>query len=141
MTPGRAATAMTSPLSATRRVKENRFYQNRIEIAPPAAPPLPGGELRNPNPHLPLETRYMLEEDAQIRAFLHEQGAASDGVRRVLQAVKTKRKELETEWDVRGAMARFVQEYQVAVPKADPEYVRGMKLALKVYLGSKEAKQ
>jgi hypothetical protein len=131
---------MGEPLSATRRVKENRFFQNRIEIEPPATPPLPGAQVAARN-KMPIESRYILEQDAEIRAFMNEQGPAADGVRRVIMAVKSKRKELETEWDVRGAMARFVQEYQVAVPKADPEYIRGMKLALKVYLGSTEAQK
>ncbi len=119
---------MSTPLAASRRVKDNRFFQNRVEIAPPAPPPLPGSK--------PAAKR--LEDEDEIKVFLHDEGPVAEGVRRVLLAVKQKRIELGNEWDVRGAIAHFVQAYQHAVPKADKEYVRGMQLALKVYLGQKE---
>lgn len=120
---------MSNPLAASRRVKENRFFQNRVEVAPPAPPALPGS---------PASHAKRLEDEDEIKAFMHEDGPVADGVRRVLAAVKAKRRELGNEWDVRGAVAHFVQAYQHAVPKADKEYVRGMNLALKVYLGQKE---
>ncbi|MES2153677.1 MAG: hypothetical protein V4510_00895 [bacterium] len=119
---------MSTPLAASRRVKENRFFQNRVEIAPPAPPALPGS----------ASPTKRLEDEDEIKVFLHDEGPVADGVRRVLAAVKAKRAELGNEWDVRGAVAHFVQAYHHAVPKADKEYVRGMNLALKVYLGQKE---
>jgi hypothetical protein len=127
---------MSEPLAASRRVKDNRFFQNRVEIGPPALPPLPGQGVQKGEK---TPAQIDLEEDAEIKGFLHEQGQVADGVRRVLQAVRRKRKELGNEWDVRGAVAHFVQAYQHAVPHADKEYVRGMNLALKVYLSQKEA--
>jgi hypothetical protein len=120
---------MSVPLAASRRVKENRFFQNRVEIAPPTPPSLPGAAAKGPRP---------LEEEDEIKAFLHEDGPVAEGVRRVLAAVKQKRRELGNEWDVRPAVANFVRAYQHAVPKANKEYLRGMNLALKVYLGQKE---
>jgi hypothetical protein len=128
---------MTSPLAASRRVKDNRFFQNRVEIGPPSIPALPGQAARAKGEK--TQAQIDLEEDAEIKGFLHEQGPVADGVRRVLHAVRQKRKELGNEWDVRGAVAHFVQAYQHAVPGADKEYVRGMNLALKVYLSQKEA--
>lgn len=122
---------MDTPLAASRRVKDNRFFQNRIEMGPPTPPPLPGQPAAG--------AAKALEEEDEIQKFLHEEGKVADGVRRVLVAVRAKRRELSNEWDVRAAVANFVTQYQHAVPHADPEYVRGMKLALKVYLGSKEA--
>lgn len=121
---------MAKGLAGTRRVKENRFFNNRIEIAPPAPPPLPGGK---------SSAVMDLEQEDEIAVFLKEEGPVADGVRRVVAAVKAKRRALETEWDVRAAVAKFVTDYREAVPKADPEYLRGMRLALDVYLGSKEA--
>ncbi|MEA3190711.1 MAG: hypothetical protein QOD77_1293 [Thermoplasmata archaeon] len=121
---------MDTPLAASRRVKDNRFFQNRIEMGPPTTPPLPGQVAAGAK---------SLEDEDEIKTFLHEEGPVADGVRRVLVAVRTKRRELSNEWDVRAAVTNFVTQYQHAVPHADPEYVRGMKLALKVYLGSKEA--
>lgn len=122
---------MDTPLAASRRVKDNRFFQNRIEMGPPTTPPLPGQKAAS--------ATKALEDEDEIQAFLHEEGQVADGVRRVLVAVRSKRRELANEWDVRAAVTNFVTQYQHAVPHANPEYVRGMKLALKVYLGSKEA--
>lgn len=127
---------MTTPLAASRRVKDNRFFQTRVEIGPPALPQLPGQAAKGAPK---TEAQVALEEDAEIKGFLHETGPVADGVRRVLLAVRQKRRELGNEWDVRGAVAHFVQAYQHAVPHADKEYVRGMNLALKVYLSQKEA--
>lgn len=126
---------MTNPLAASRRVKDNRFFQTRVEIGPPALPPLPGQAAKGEK----TPAQVALEEDAEIKAFLHETGPVADGVRRVLLAIRQKRRELQNEWDVRGAVAHFVQAYKHAVPHADKEYVRGMDLALKVYLAQKEA--
>ncbi|MEA3143746.1 MAG: hypothetical protein QOG31_1070 [Thermoplasmata archaeon] len=126
---------MSEPLAASRRVKDNRFFQNRVEIGPPALPPLPGQAAKGEK----TPAQLAIEEDAEIKGFLHEQGPVADGVRRVLIAIRQKRRELGNEWDVRGAIAHFVQAYQHAVPHADKEYVRGMNLALKVYLSQKEA--
>lgn len=128
---------MTSPLAASRRVKENRFFQSRVEIGPPSMPALPGQAAARKGEKTPEQVA--IEEDAEIKAFLHETGPVADGVRRVLMAIKQKRRELQNEWDVRGAVAHFVQAYKHAVPHADKEYVRGMDLALKVYLTQKEA--
>lgn len=129
---------MSQPLAAARRIKENRFFQNRVELGPPAGPALPAvpGAVAKVPPK--TEAQLAFEQQEEIMAFLKEEGPAADGVRRVLMAVRAKRRELGNEWDVRGAVATFVQMYQEAVPGADPEYVRGMRLALKVYLGSKE---
>lgn len=121
---------MAKALAGTRRVKENRFFNNRIEIEPPAPPALPGAK---------KEATIDLESVDEIQLFMKEEGPVADGVRRVVMAVKAKRRSLETEWDVRAAVAKFVRDYKEAVPKADPEYLRGMNLALNVYLGSKEA--
>lgn len=129
---------MSQPLAAARRIKENRFFQNRVEIGPPAIPPVPGAKPAAPKESEKTAEQLAFEQHVEIMAFLKEEGPAADGVRRVLMAVRAKRRELGNEWDVRGAVATFVQMYQEAVPGADPEYVRGMKLALKVYLGSKE---
>lgn len=126
---------MSTPLAASRRVKENRFFQSRVEIGPPALPALPGQAAKGEK----TAAQAAIEEDAEIKAFLHETGPVADGVRRVLMAIRQKRRELQNEWDVRGAIAHFVQAYQHAVPHADKEYVRGMNLALKVYLSQKEA--
>jgi hypothetical protein len=125
---------MSSPLAASRRVKDNRFFQNRVEIGPPALPPLPGQAAKGAK----TPEQAAIEEDAEIKSFLHETGPLADGVRRVLMAIRQKRRELGNEWDVRGAVAHFVQAYQYAVPHADKEYVRGMNLALKVYLSQPE---
>jgi hypothetical protein len=131
---------MTTPLAASRRVKDNRFFQSRVEIGPPALPALPGQAAKGQAAKgEKTATQVDLEEDAEIKAFLHEQGPLADGVRRVILAIRKKRRELGNEWDVRGAIAHFVQAYQYAVPHADKEYVRGMNLALKVYLSQKEA--
>ncbi|HUR61651.1 MAG TPA: hypothetical protein VM286_04735 [Candidatus Thermoplasmatota archaeon] len=127
---------MTSPLAASRRVKDNRFFQNRVEIGPPSIPTLPGQGIQKGEK---TAAQVALEEDAEIRGFLHEQGPVADGVRRVLLSIRQKRRELGNEWDVRGAVAHFVQAYAHAVPNADKEYLRGMNLALKVYLSQKEA--
>lgn len=120
---------MSNPLAASRRVKENRFFQNRVEVAPPTPPALPGQS---------TAAGRRLEDEDEIKVFLHDEGPVADGVRRVIGAVKAKRRELGNEWDVRASVAHFVQAYQHAVPKADKEYVRGMNLALKVYLGQKD---
>lgn len=128
---------MSQPLAAARRIKENRFFQNRVELGPPVAPPLPGGAAAARKGEKSAQ-QVAFEEQEEILSFLKEEGQVADGVRRVLLAVRAKRRELGNEWDVRGAVATFVQMYQQAVPHANPEYVRGMKLALKVYLGSKE---
>jgi hypothetical protein len=128
---------MSTPLAAARRIKDNRFFQNRIEIGPPTVPALPGSAAAAKSP-VKTEEQLLFEQQAEIMGFLHEEGKVADGVRRVLLSIRSKRRELTTEWDVRAAVANFVQKYQEAVPGADPEYVRGMKLALKVYLGSKE---
>jgi hypothetical protein len=129
---------MSEPLAASRRVKDNRFFQNRVEIGPPSLPALPGQAAAAAKGEK-TQAQKDLEEDAEIKSFLHEQGPVAEGVRRVLLAVRQKRRELGNEWDVRGAVAHFVQAYQHAVPHADKEYVRGMNLALKVYLSQKEA--
>jgi hypothetical protein len=120
-----------SPLAASRRVKENRWHAKKVEIAPPAPPPLPGQKA-------PAPQRAELEEDHDIQAFLKEEGPLADGVRRFLQVVRQKRVTLGNEWDVREAAKRFVKDYAYAVPNAHKDYIRGMQLALKVYLGTKE---
>lgn len=129
---------MSTPLAAARRIKDNRFFQNRIEIGPPSVPALPGQGAAPTKGAEKTEEQIRFEEHEEIASFLKEEGPAADGVRRVMMAVRTKRRELGNEWDVRGAVTNFVQMYQHAVPGAEPEYVRGMKLALRVYLGSKE---
>ncbi len=129
---------MSQPLAANRRIKENRFFQSRVELGPPAGPPLPGAPAPSRGVAVKTPAQLAFEQQEEIKGFLHEEGPVADGCRRVLMAVRAKRRELGNEWDVRGAVANFVQMYQHAVPGADPEYVRGMKLALKVYLGSLE---
>jgi hypothetical protein len=120
---------MSTPLAASRRVKENRFWGAKIEMGPPT-PPAP----------TPTETdeAARVAQDAEIKAFLNEEGPAADGVKRVLAAIRQKSAELQNSWDTRQAVSNFVEAYRKAVPQADKEYLRGMKLALKVYLGSKE---
>jgi hypothetical protein len=127
---------MSIPLAASRRIKDNRFFQNRVEIGPPSLPALPGATAAAGGEKTP--TQVALEEHQEIKAFLHEEGPVSDGVRRVLLAIRQKRRELGNEWDVRGAVAHFVTAYKEAVPHADKEYLRGMDLALKVYLSEKD---
>lgn len=121
---------MDTPLAASRRVKDNRWHNSRIEIAPPVAPPLPGQK---------QAVKRVLEEAEEIKTFLHDEGPVSEGVRRVVLAVREKRRTLGNEWDVRASVAKFVKDYAYAVPNADKEYLRGMALALKVYLASEEA--
>ena len=118
---------MDTPLAASRRVKENRFWSNRTEIGPPTPPPQPEAD--------PAQA---VADDNEIRDFLKEEGKAAEGVRRVLVAIRQKSKELGNEWDTKEAVSRFVSGYAHAVTGADKEYLRGMNLALRVYLGQKE---
>jgi len=118
---------MDTPLAASRRVKDNRFWNNRTEIGPPTPPPAP-----KPDP------AQVVADDAQIRAFLKEEGKAAEGVKRVLTVIRQKSVELDNDWDTREAVQRFVASYAHAVPGADREYLRGMHLALRVFLGQKE---
>lgn len=118
---------MDTPLAASRRVKDNRFWSNRTEIGPPSPPPKPEAD--------PAQA---VADDKDIREFLKEEGQAAEGVKRVLVAIRQKSKELQNDWDTREAVSRFVSGYAHAVPHADKEYLRGMKLALRVYLGQKE---
>lgn len=118
---------MDTPLAASRRVKDNRFWSNRTEIGPPSPPPQPD-----------QDEAQRVADDKEIREFLKEEGQAAEGVRRVLQAIRQKSKELQNAWDTKEAVSRFVSSYAHAVPHADKEYLRGMNLALRVYLGQKE---
>ena len=118
---------MDTPLAASRRVKDNRFWSNRTEIGPPSPPPKPD-----------QDEAQRVADDREIREFLKEEGQAAEGVRRVLQAIRQKSKELQNPWDTKEAVSRFVSSYAHAVPHADKEYLRGMNLALRVYLGQKE---
>ncbi|MCA1819778.1 MAG: hypothetical protein LC620_07000 [Halobacteriales archaeon] len=118
---------MDTPLAASRRVKDNRFWSNRTEIGPPT-PPAPTAD-----------AAQAVADDKEIREFLKEEGVAADGVKRVLSAIRQKAKELGNDWDTREAVSRFVSSYAHAVPSAEKEYLRGMNLALRVYLGQKEA--
>lgn len=124
------------PLAPSRRIKENRWHNAKVDVAPPVAPPLPG---QSPTHKMPSGAeRIKLEERSEIQGFLKEEGAVADGVRRFLQVVRQKRVTLQNEWDVREAAKKFVKDYAYAVPNADKEYLRGMNLALKVYLGRPE---
>jgi hypothetical protein len=118
---------MDTPLAASRRVKDNRFWSNRTEIGPPSPPPQPD-----------QDEAQRVADDKEIREFLKEEGQAAEGVRRVLQAIRQKSRELQNPWDTKEAVSRFVSAYAHAVPHADKEYLRGMNLALRVYLGQKE---
>jgi hypothetical protein len=118
---------MDTPLAASRRVKDNRFWSNRTEIGPPSPPPKPE-----------VDPAQVVAEDSEIKEFLKEEGQAAEGIKRVLVAIRQKSKELQNDWDTRQAVERFVGMYAHAVPNADKEYLRGMNLALKVYLGQKE---
>lgn len=118
---------MDTPLAASRRVKDNRFWSNRTEIGPPSPPPQPD-----------QDEAQRVADDREIKEFLKEEGQAAEGVRRVLQAIRQKSKELQNAWDTKEAVSRFVSSYAHAVPHADKEYLRGMNLALRVYLGQKE---
>ena len=121
-----------SPLAASRRVKENRWHAKKVEVAPPAPPPLPGQKAGAP------AARANREADADIQRFLKDEGPLADGVRRFLQVLRQKRVTLQNEWDVRESARKFVKDYAYAVPNAHKDYIRGMELALKVYLGTKE---
>lgn len=118
---------MDTPLAASRRVKDNRFWSNRTEIGPPSPPPQPD-----------QDEAQRVADDREIKEFLKEEGQAAEGVRRVLQVIRQKSRELQNTWDTKEAVSRFVSSYAHAVPHADKEYLRGMNLALRVYLGQKE---
>jgi len=117
---------MDTPLAASRRVKDNRFWSNRTEIGPPTPPPQTA------------DAAQAVADDREIREFLKEEGQAAEGIKRVLQSIRQKSRELQNDWDTREAVTRFVSAYAQAVPNADKEYLRGMNLALRVYLGQKE---
>jgi hypothetical protein len=119
---------MDTPLAASRRVKDNRFWSNRTEIGPPTPPPQPDKDAAD-----------AVAQDRDIQEFLKEEGQAAQGVKRVLQSIRAQSRELKNDWDTREAVSRFVSSYAQAVPHADKEYLRGMNLALKVYLSQKEA--
>lgn len=116
---------MDVPLAASRRVKENRFWSNRTEVGPAQAP-----KAEDP--------AQAVANDREVREFLKEEGPAADGVQRVLLAIRRQSRELQNDWDTRAAVERFVASYAQAVPHADKEYLRGMQVALRVYLGRPE---